>query len=311
MRLDVLYRVVPRVGVKGVDRVHAVDALSAAVTPFENFHLHPVTACVEPGERNTAQIADASAHLSGNALCKRLHDGVGKRVAWTETRDDRRGKIGVRESSLRRDNVDRARQSHVLRHVPVDCAVEKDGSERQPDGAIDRAFERHIDRPIVDLRRSACEIDGHLIAAHFQRHPDLEIAAFRLLVVQETVDRGLGRVVAVRQRADRLAHQALGIIHEILIGEHKGLKPILPHEREEALGSDFRRLDLRLHVADDQVGRPDVVAQQLPDRTVRAPFLDDLDCLELQAFRVGVDGADDPGAARSRGADVQMMGSRD
>jgi hypothetical protein len=49
----------------------------------------------------------------------------------------------------------------------------------------------------------------------------------------------------------------------------------------------------------------------LPHRPVRAPLLDDLDCLELQAFSIGVDGAEDARAARSRGADVQMMSSRD
>ena len=194
---------------------------------------------MEPRERDATQIADASAHLSGNALGKRLHDRVSERIARTETRDDSRWEVGVRKGSLRRDNVGRTRQPHVLRHVAVDGAVEKDGSKRQPDRAVDCAFERHIDRPIVDLRRSACEIDGHLIAAHFQRRLDLEIAAFRLLVVQETVDRGLGRVVAVRQRADRLAHQALGIIHEILIGEHEGFEPILPRPARESARRRF------------------------------------------------------------------------
>jgi peptidoglycan/xylan/chitin deacetylase (PgdA/CDA1 family) len=52
-------------------------------------------------------------------------------------------------------------------------------------------------------------------------------------------------MVAVRQRTDRLTHQALGMIHEILIGEHQGLEPILTHQREKPFGSDFRRLDLR------------------------------------------------------------------
>ena len=35
------------------------------------------------------------------------------------------------------------------------------------------------------------------------------------------------------------------MIHEILIGEHQGLEPILTHQREKPFGSDFRRLDLR------------------------------------------------------------------
>ena len=38
---------------------------------------------------------------------------------------------------------------------------------------------------------------------------------------------------------------------------------------EKALGADLGGLDLRLHVADHEVGRADVVAQDLPDRVVR------------------------------------------
>jgi ribose transport system permease protein len=52
---------------------------------------------------------------------------------------------------------------------------------------------------------------------------------------------------------------------------------------------------------------PECCRAILPHRPVRAPLLDDLDCLELQAFSIGVDGAD---VARSRRADVQMMSSR-
>ena len=52
---------------------------------------------------------------------------------------------------------------------------------------------------------------------------------------------------------------------------------------------------------------PECCRTILPHRPVRAPLLDDLDCLELQAFSIGVDGAD---VARSRRADVQMMSSR-
>src|ERR1700722_9366464 len=110
---------------------------SAAVASFESFHLDPVAALTEPRERDATQIADASAHLSGNALGKRLHDRVSERIARTETRDDSRWEVGVRKGSLRRDNVDRTRQPHVLRHVAVDGAVEKDGSKRQPDREVD------------------------------------------------------------------------------------------------------------------------------------------------------------------------------
>ena len=93
MRLDVLDRIVARVGVERVDRVHAVHALSAAVAPFEDLHLHPVASLVEAGEGDAAQIADAGAHLSGHALRERLHHRVGERIARTEACDDRRREV--------------------------------------------------------------------------------------------------------------------------------------------------------------------------------------------------------------------------
>src|ERR1700722_1987484 len=91
---------------------------SAAVASFESFHLDPVAALMEPRERDARQIADASAHLSGNALGKRLHDRVSERIARTETRDAARWEVGVRKGSLRRDNVGRTRQPMFCGTLP-------------------------------------------------------------------------------------------------------------------------------------------------------------------------------------------------
>ena len=66
---------------------------------------------------------------------------------------------------------------------------------------------------------------------------------------------------------------------------------------EIALRADPGRGDLGLHVADDQVGDADVVAQHVPDRLVRRPAIDDLDRLELQPLGVGVDRVDDAAAS--------------
>ena len=85
---------------------------------------------------------------------------------------------------------------------------------------------------------------------------------------------------------------------------------MLPDQRDEAVRPDGRGLDLRLHVADHEIGRADVVAQQLPHRVVAPTLIEDLDRLELQAFRVGVDRIDDAAAARRQRADVEMVRGR-
>ena len=100
------------------------------------------------------------------------------------------------------------------------------------------------------------------------------------------------------------------MIHEILIGEHQGLEPILPHQREKPFGADLRGLDLRLHVADDEVGGANIVAQHVPDGVVGPPLLENLDRLELEPFGIGVDGVDDAGAAGRQRADIEMMRGR-
>ena len=88
------------------------------------------------------------------------------------------------------------------------------------------------------------------------------------------------------------------------------LHAVAPDKRQEALGADLGRLDLRLHVADDELRRADVVAQDLPDGAVDPALVGDLDRLELQSLGIGVDRIDDAGAARRRRADVEMVRRR-
>ena len=81
-------------------------------------------------------------------------------------------------------------------------------------------------------------------------------------------------------------------------------------QRQIALRADGRGLNLRLHVANDEIRRADVVAQQMPDRIVAATLVVDLDGLELQAFGVGIDRVDDAAAAGRKRADVEVVRSR-
>src|SRR5262249_51313142 len=104
-----------------------------------------------------------------------------------------------------------------------------------------------------------------------------------------------------------LAHQAFGIVHHGSAGGLKRLKAVLAHQRLDALRPDTRRGDLRLHIANDQVGDADIVAQKLPYRLDLVAAVVDLDGLELQPFSIGVERVDDATAARTEGADVQMV----
>ena len=58
--------------------------------------------------------------------------------------------------------------------------------------------------------------------------------------------------------------------------------------------------DLRLHVADDELGRRMLSRSDAPrPLSLRWPLLLDLDRVELQALGVGVGGVDDAAAARA------------
>ena len=82
---------------------------------------------------------------------------------------------------------------------------------------------------------------------------------------------------------------------------------VAPHQIEIALRADLRRRDLRIHVADHEVGDADIVAHDLPDRFVAPPLLHHLDGLELQTFRVRVDRVDNAAASRRVRADIEMV----
>ena len=144
-------------------------------------------------------------------------------------------------------------------------------------------------------------VDGH-------RDRNGEFAARRVVVVQEAVDGALGAIAPVRQRLDGLAHHSLGVVHECCAGRLHSRKTVAINQAEKGLGADPGGGDLRLHVAQHQVGRADIVGQHRPERRVLDSLVVDLEALELDALRIGVDRIDDAGAARRVGADIDVMG---
>ena len=78
-----------------------------------------------------------------------------------------------------------------------------------------------------------------------------------------------------------------------------------------ALGSNPRRGDLCVHVAEHQIGKPDIGPQHVPHLLVSLAGFVDLDGLETQAFGVAIDGIDDAAAAGRVRADVEVVSRRD
>ena len=78
-----------------------------------------------------------------------------------------------------------------------------------------------------------------------------------------------------------------------------------------ALGPNPRRGDLCVHVAEHQIGEPDIGPQHVPYLLVSLAGFVDLDGLETQAFGVAIDGIDDAAAAGRVRADVEVVSRRD
>ena len=118
-------------------------------------------------------------------------------------------------------------------------------------------------------------------------------------MVDEAVEVALGLVRAVRQPLDLAPQHPVGVVHQVLARVPDRLEPVAVDQLDEASGADLAGDDLRLHVADDELRRAAVVAEDLPDELVLAALLLDLDRVELEALRVGVGRVDDPAAARA------------
>ena len=109
-------------------------------------------------------------------------------------------------------------------------SIQQHGADGQPDGDVDRAFQGHIDRAVAHLVCRAGQIDRDLIAGHGYGSLNRQIAPLRLRVIQKSVDHGRSAVGPVRQPGNRLAHQALGIVHDGVAGGLKGLQAVLAYQ---------------------------------------------------------------------------------
>lgn len=82
---------------------------------------------------------------------------------------------------------------------------------------------------------------------------------------------------------------------------------MLVDQLQEGIGADPARGDLRLHVADDEIRRANVVAHHCPEGVVALAALHHLEASELESLRVGIDRVDDAGASWGVGADVDVV----
>ena len=89
-----------------------------------------------------------------------------------------------------------------------------------------------------------------------------------------------------------------------------GIEAVAFDQGEIPFRADAAGRDLCLHVANDKARNTNIVAQDLPDLFVLAPFFVNLDRLELQALGIGVDGVDNANAARAQRADVEVVCGR-
>ena len=305
--LDVLDRVVARVREQRIDRIHAVPAVAPAVAALGDVHVHPVVLADQAAVRRDLEIAHAGADPLRQHRSQRRHQRAGDDVARAEARDHRRRIDRIGETATRRDDADRPDEAVVLRHILHQRRVQQHRAQRHVERDVDGADQRHVDRPVVDLRRGTGQIDRHLVAGDGHRHSDREILAPRIGIVEKPVDVILGGIGAIRNGGDRLPHHALRIAHQRLARRQHRLEAILPDQLDVALGAEAACGDLGLDVADDHVGAADVLAQDAPHLLVAPPAFVQLDRLELQAFGIGIDGIDDAAAAGGERAQVQVV----
>ena len=176
-------------------------------------------------------------------------------------------------------------------------------------GDVDGADEGHVDRE-VDLRGGPGQVDGDLRPFDRDGDLDLQVLVPRVGVVDEAVEESLGLVGPVRELLDLTPQHPVGVVHQVLARVPDSLEPVALEQLHEARGADLARHHLRLHVTDDELRRTAVVPQDLPDEVVLAPFLLDLDRVELEALGKRVRRVDDAAASGRQRAEVEMVGRR-
>ena len=117
MGLDVFDRVVAGVGVEGIDPIHTVFAVAAAVAALGDIHIDPVVFVEGTAVGGDFDIANAAADVVGSHLGQGFHQGVGDDVAGAAAGNHWRGIDRVGQTALGGGDVNRPRQARVLGHV--------------------------------------------------------------------------------------------------------------------------------------------------------------------------------------------------
>ena len=167
-----------------------------------------------------------AATLSGTAWRQRLHDRIGELVAGAEAGDRRRREDRIGEAALGRDDPDRAREAAVLRDRPW------------------TALSSRTERSVSQIAQSTVPSNGMLIGRSFtcgavpvrstviSSPSTMSVTTIGRLaprgssLVEKAVDSGLGAVDAVGQCRDRVAHQPLGVVHQVVRARRHASRPL-------------------------------------------------------------------------------------
>ena len=307
--LDVLDRVVARVGVEHVHGVDSVLAQAPAVGPLADVDVDPVLALDHSRVGDGRHVAHAGGDPVGADRRQGGHQRVADDVARGGAGDRGAGEGGVGERATLGDDPDRAHQARVLGHVLVRGLVEQDRAQGYVDGDVDGADKGHVDGPVGNLGRRAAQVDRETVAG--DGHADFDELVAPLGVVRETVDPAFGAVGAVGQPLNLPAQHALRVIHQVFGRGFHRVATVLVQQVQVPVSPHVAGGDLRFHVPDHHVGGPYVVAQEAPDHVVATAAFVALDGLQLEPFRVGVHRFDDAARARRHRLDVEMVRRRE
>ena len=136
--------------------------------------------------------------------------------------------------------------------MTVHIRIQQDRADGQPDRNIDGAFQRHIDRLVINLLRGAGQIDRHGVAMHRDRHRNRQIFLAWIRIVEITVDIRRRAVLAIGQRSDGVAHEPFGIIEQIGVGVVDGFQAIAFNQFEKALRADAAQDVYGLNLASER-----------------------------------------------------------
>ena len=189
---------------------------------------------------------------------------------------DRRREARVHHAAVAHFDVDASGQAVIDRQRGIDEAGEQVAAGRAHNGRADvrRAF---------GLVGTAGEIEKELIAfllhAHVQTHRLVELDAV-------AVDEALALTAAVGPRGDFCAHLGFGQRKQLLEGFEYCLLAVALHHFLKASFAQARRADLAAQIADDELRRAAVAAEQCFDVFAGFVSLHVLDRRYMQPFLV-------------------------